>query len=266
MFPNMKNRKNCRIYGVKPYKAAVIHGGPGGPGEMASVAKELSKNFGVLEPLQTKNSIGGQVRELKETLDQHVDSPIILIGHSWGAWLAFLFTARYSKYVQKLILVSSPPFEKKFKEKMEKERSSHLSAREQKRMEKLLDDLQKPDKQADRKFLELAKLAGKADAFDPLPHKSDLIEAQFDIYKKVWPEANEMRTSGALLKLGKKIICPVVAIHGDHDSHPYRGVKEPLTKTIKKFKFVFLKKCGHRPWIERYAKDRFYRIFKNEIV
>lgn len=258
--------KNYRTYGTKPYKVAVIHGGPGGPGEMASVARELSKNFGVLEPLQTKDSVDGQIEELKKTLDKHVDFPIILIGHSWGAWLAFLFSVRYPKYVKKLILVASPAFEKKSKEKTEKERSSRLSEKEQKRMKELLSGLQKSDKQANKKFLELAKLAAKTDAFDPLPHKSDVIKAQFEIYQKVWPEADKMRSNGALLKLGKKISCPVVAIHGDHDPHPYQGVKEPLSKTIKKFKFILLKKCGHRPWIERFAKKEFYRVLKDEIV
>ncbi|MFH1253660.1 MAG: alpha/beta hydrolase [Candidatus Uhrbacteria bacterium] len=258
--------KNFRVYGFRPYKVAVIHGGPGGPGELASVARKLAKSFGVLEPLQTKDSVSGQIEELKITLDKHTQLPVVLIGHSWGAWLAFLFATQYPKYVEKLILVSSPAFEKKSKDKTENERLGRLNISEQKRMKELLDVLQKPDKQANKKFLELAKLAAKADAFDPVPHKSDLIKAQVEIFQKVWPEADKMRVDGSLLKLGKKISCPVLAIHGDHDPHPYKGVKEPLSKTIKKFKFVLLKKCGHRPWIERQAKEEFYRILNKEIV
>jgi hypothetical protein len=42
---------NLRIYGTAPYRLAVIHGGPGAPGEMAPMARELSPNIGVLEPL-----------------------------------------------------------------------------------------------------------------------------------------------------------------------------------------------------------------------
>ncbi|MHA2061833.1 MAG: alpha/beta fold hydrolase, partial [Candidatus Sifarchaeia archaeon] len=34
--------KNLRIYGNKPFNIAVLHGGPGAPGEMAPVARELS--------------------------------------------------------------------------------------------------------------------------------------------------------------------------------------------------------------------------------
>jgi len=43
--------QNFREYGKAPFKTAVIHGGPGGSGEMAPVARELSSTRGILEPL-----------------------------------------------------------------------------------------------------------------------------------------------------------------------------------------------------------------------
>lgn len=46
--------EKLRTYGQAPFKGAVLHGGPGAPGEMAPVAKELARFCGVLEPLQTK--------------------------------------------------------------------------------------------------------------------------------------------------------------------------------------------------------------------
>jgi hypothetical protein len=51
--------KNLRIYGSKPFNIAILHGGPGSPGEMAPVAQELSSIRGVLEPLQTVSCIKG---------------------------------------------------------------------------------------------------------------------------------------------------------------------------------------------------------------
>jgi hypothetical protein len=38
----------------------------------------LSKEFDILEALQTKDSIAGQVEELKEVLAQHAELPITL--------------------------------------------------------------------------------------------------------------------------------------------------------------------------------------------
>ena len=66
------------------------------------------------------------------------------------------------------------------------------------------------------------------------------------------------------MKLGEKIKCPVVAIHGDYDPHPAEGVKKPLLKVVKNFRFILLKNCGHKPWIEQKAKDEFYIILKKE--
>jgi pimeloyl-ACP methyl ester carboxylesterase len=67
------------------------------------------------------------------------------------------------------------------------------------------------------------------------------------------------------LEQGEKIQCPVVAIHGNYDSSPTEGIKEPLSKILKDFRFILLKNCGHTPWIERTAKDSFYKILKNEL-
>ncbi|KKR04782.1 MAG: hydrolase [Candidatus Peregrinibacteria bacterium GW2011_GWC2_39_14] len=244
---------------------AVIHGGPGGPGEMKSVTEELSKEHGVLEPLQTAHSIEGQILELKETLNQHATFPVILIGHSWGAWLSYLYATRYSGDVKKLILVSSPGFKLSAGEKTLEERLKRLSETERKRMKTLLNELAHPDESANEKFLKLAILAAKADAFDPLLYTNDILEAQFDIYQSVWKEAEQLRANGELLELGKKITCPTVALHGDHDPHSVQSVQQPLSRVLSHFRFISIKNCGHRPWIERQAKDKFYRILKQEI-
>lgn len=87
-------------YGNPPFTVAVIHGGPGAVGEMEPVARALSSSFGVLEPWQTANTVDGQVEELRESLECYTDDPCTLIGHSWGAWLAFLLAAKYPMLVQ----------------------------------------------------------------------------------------------------------------------------------------------------------------------
>lgn len=76
--------KNLRKYGNAPFNIAVIHGGPGVPGEMAPVARQLSTDWGILEPLQTAISLEGQVQELKSVLEENGSLPMTLVGHSWG--------------------------------------------------------------------------------------------------------------------------------------------------------------------------------------
>jgi len=257
---------NLRKYGDEPFAIAVIHGGPGAAEEMKPVAEELSKNFGILEPLQTAISLEGQVQELKLVLEQNGDLPVILIGYSWGAWLAYILAAKYPEIVKKLIIVGSGPFEANYTEHMMVTRLNRLNDHEKQEAQFLLKELNEHKSDNQDLLEKFGKLISKADSYKSTPNSDVKVEVQQNIYQGVWPEASELRKSGELLKLGEKIKCPVVAIHGDYDPHPAKGVQEPLSRVIKDFRFILLKNCGHKPWIEQEAEDEFYRILKKEIA
>lgn len=258
--------RDLRQYGSGPFNIVVIHGGPGAPGEMAPVARELSIVAGVLEPLQTATTVEGQVLELKAVLENNGDLPVTLIGFSWGAMLGFVLAARYSSFVTKLILVGSGPFEERYAATIMDTRLSRLGSRERAEVLSLMETLEAPgteDKNAH--MARLGQLISRADSYDPLPQDSDVLECQYDIYESVWEQAREMRRSGKLLELGSRIQCPVVAIHGAYDPHPSEGIRVPLSRVVKGFRFILLDKCGHRPWIERSARDAFYGILRDEV-
>ena len=258
--------KNLRKYGVSPFSVAVIHGGPGAPGGMAPIARELSLVWGILEPLQTSASLEGQLQELKTVLKKHGELPITLIGHSWGAWLSFIFAARYSFYVKKLILIGSGAYEEKYALKFMETRLSHLNEEKRLKVQVLKEVLSEPGvKDKNTTFFQLGKLLSQADSFNHLPFDDEELDCQYDIHQSVWNEAKELRHSGKLLKLGKQIQCSVVAIHGDYDPHLSEGIKRPLSQTVKDFRFILLENCGHYPWFERQARDRFYEILKEEL-
>lgn len=256
---------NLRIYGSEPYKVVVVHGGPGAAGEMAPVAQVLSERLGVLEPLQTEGTVQGQIDELKDIITQNVTQPIILIGYSWGAWLGYMLASMYPSLVKKLILISSGPFESKYVKSIMSTRLSRLSKQDKLEAMKLLGELNN-QKSIESKALErFGSLISQADSFDPMPNVEVGINIQQDIFQSVWQEASNLRQTGELLRFGQNIQCPVVAIHGDYDPHPAIGVQEPLTRVVKDFRFLLLENCGHKPWIERVAKDRFYQILFHEI-
>jgi pimeloyl-ACP methyl ester carboxylesterase len=260
------NMKNLRKYGNAPFNVAVLHGGPGAPGEMVPVARELSSAKGVLEPLQTATTIEGQIGELKDVLAKNGDLPVALIGWSWGAWLSFIFAAEYPAFVKKLILLGSGPFEEKYALNIMKIRLSRLSIEEKAEVLSLMKALIEPPSGDKNTLLaRFGKLISKADSYDHLPHKSEGLECQYEIYQSVGEQAQKLRSSGELLEFGKKIQCPVVAIHGDYDPHPSEGVKRPLSRILKDFRFILLENCGHQPWIDRSAKVRFYNILKGEV-
>ncbi|MCP5108152.1 MAG: alpha/beta hydrolase [bacterium] len=258
--------KNLRIYGNKPFKVAVIHGGPGAPGAMAPVARELAANQGILEPLQTAASLDGQVLELRTVLEENADLPVTLIGSSWGAWLSFVFSARYPESTRKIILVGSGPFEEKYAVNIMETRLNRLNEEESKELHSLMAIFNNPTA-ADKNTLlsRLGKLCTKADTYNPLTLDTEVLECQYDIHINVWNDASTLRSTGKLLELGKQIQCPVTALHGDYDPHPFEGVRVPLSSLFKDFKFYLLKSCGHYPWLEREAKELFFEILKEEL-
>lgn len=233
---------------------------------MAPVARALASHHSVLEPLQTAASLEGQVEELKTVLEQNADLPVTLIGFSWGAWLGVIFAARYPAYIKKLIMISSGPFEEKYAAHIQETRLTRLSKKEKAELNSLLKSLHNPEcEDKNTAFEQLGSLFSKTDAYDPLPHDSELIDYRIDIFQNVWKDAAEWRKSGKLLALAQQITCPIVAIHGDHDPHPAEGVQKPLAPLLKNFRFILLNKCGHMPWIEREAKDLFFDILIEEL-
>jgi pimeloyl-ACP methyl ester carboxylesterase len=257
---------NLRSYGKAPYRIAVLHGGPGAPGEMAPVARELARERGVLEPLQTADSLEGQVQELREVLETHAKLPVTLIGWSWGAWLGYILTARYPALVRKLILVGCPPFEDRYVARIQSTRMGRLTKDQTRELEDITIALEDPSTKDSNALLDrFGAIMTAADSFSPLPGKEEEIPVQFDVHQRVWSAAAAMRASGELLKLGKQIRCPVVAIHGDYDPHPAEGVQEPLQSILKDFRFILLPKCGHAPWREKEAREDFFEILFTEI-
>ncbi len=252
---------NLRTYGRPPYTVAVLHGGPGVAGEMAPVAQELSVKWGVLEPLQTKDSVGGQVEELKLALEEMATLPAIVAGYSWGAWLGFLLAARYPALVKKLMLISSAPFEEKYYPQILKTRLQRLDKKEKDDVEFLKGRTEDP-----LAFGLLRELLAKGDFYDPLPIRPESVELRPDIHKRVNEESKELRKSGKLLEAASSIQCPVVAIHGDHDPRPAEGVQKPLEKVLKDFRFILLERCGHTPWMEKQARDEFFRVLAGELA
>ncbi len=255
---------NLRKHGQKPFNIAVIHGGPGAREEMYEVARELSSETGILEPLQTASSVEDQVEELKNTLENFGNPPLILIGFSWGAWLSYILTAYHPKLVKKLILISSGPFEDKYAAKVMETRLSRLNAGEKKEALILL-PLNNSNDLNDNGFIRFAELMDKADSFEALSKDLEALESDLYVYQQVWRGASRLRSTEELLQLGERIQYPVVAIHGDYDPHPSEGVKDPLSRILKDFRFILLEKCGYYPWLERNAKDDFYRILRREI-
>jgi pimeloyl-ACP methyl ester carboxylesterase len=276
----MTTNNNIRFHGPEPYAIVAIHGGPGAPGSAASLARGVAAacGVGVLEPWQTAASIAGETQELCDALERHGAPPVTLIGHSWGAWLSLITAARRPGLVRKLILIGSAPFEERDAAGIMKTRLKRLTEPERREAESLMQILNGTDGsdsattgEREAGLARFGALMEKTDNFDPLPAEPDEPETkqptiQPEVYAAVWAEAAALRRSGKLLKLVERIQCPVVAIHGDYDPHPAEGVARPLALALPEFRFHLLKNCGHEPWRERHARNRFFESLAEELA
>jgi len=263
--------KNYRLYGNAPYKLAVIHGGPGAPGSVATIARRLVSmelGFGVIESLQTQNSVVELIEELHEIFEKNNIEKTVLLGHSWGAWLAWLYAAAYPEQVNKLILVGCGPFEPSYAPSIDQTRKSRLSAEQAAEMDAIfaaLNDPGTPDEDARSRLAMLTNVDNYAPIVIPTDEE-DCIETDGPALGNIFPETARMRASGELLVLSEHICCPVVAVHGDYDPHPAEGVRLPLSERLHNFHFYLLPRCGHSPWKEQYAMKAFYKIVAKELI
>ena len=232
---------------------------------MAPAANGLKDEFGVLEPLQSSGSVRGQVGELYNQLLSH-EPPYTLIGHSWGAWLAWIFAAEHPEIVSHIILVGSGPFDEKYASGMMDARLNNLDAGDRQEAQELL-TIMKARELTQAEFASFGRLMSKSDAYCQAPplFEEDPLPPEPHVYESVWPEAAELRRSGKLLDLADKIKCKITFIHGTHDPHPYRGIKDVLKERGVDFGFILLDRCGHTPWKEQYAAEDFFAILKKLI-
>lgn len=266
---------SARVHGAAPYRVAVVHGGPGAPGSTAALARELSVERGVLEPFQGADSVDGQVAELAQALETSATPPVVLVGHSWGAWLSVLVAARRPDLVGSLVLVGAGPFEAEYARHIWPARMARLDDADRREAEELRRRLNEPGAAgAEALFARFGALMHGADAYDPLPRPraDDPLPAphgdravQEAIYRRVWAEASELRRNGGLLDAAARVRCPVVAVHGEHDPHPADGVCVPLARVLSDFRFVLLPRCGHEPWTERHARDPFHAVLREAL-
>lgn len=239
-----------KIHGDTP--AFVLHGGPGAIGSARSLAKEL----GAVEVLNYEKSIQGQLGEINEAVQaMKIEAPII-VGHSWGAWMAAIYASEFS--AKKVILIGCGAFDEKYLSGMQARRKGKLTREEEKQVDEYFLQLNRGEL---REISEFNRLMEKMDAYEATGH-DELDAFDFEGHGMLMDELRPLRKSGALLKMVKMTECEIVVLHGLNDPHPLEGITEPFDKAGIDYTIHTFAKCGHTPWQERYAKEDFFRVLK----
>lgn len=247
-----------RLYGDAPYKIVLIHGGPGAIGSLKGFARELNmrSQMGIAEAIQSKYSITELIEELHNQIRDHCSAKVSLIGHSWGAWLAALFAEKYPELTDRIIMVGSGPLEDRYVPEIGARRLENLPEEDREIFQKLIHN-----RITDEDMKKIPGILEKSDNYcleDTDLHRADTADSK--MHNAVWKEAARLRTQGELLASFKQIRCKIALIQGEIDPHPARGVILPLLENGVECESHILEKCGHSPFMEKYAKENFYNI------
>ncbi len=249
-----------RLHGSAPYRVVVAHGGPGAAGSAAPLCRGLACFAGVLEALQSADSVAGQVAELAEQIGRAAP-PVTLIGHSWGAMLGLLTAAARPELVARLVMVASGPLEASYAAQITPRRLANLPEPERSELAALMGSFEQTA-DPDAALARLGELCGRADAYEPIPVDDTGCEVDGVLFQKIWSEAAALREAGGIIAAARELRCPVTVIHGDHDCHPGAGVIEPLRAAGATAELVLLERCGHEPWAERWAREPFFAALR----
>jgi len=253
---------NYRKYGSPPYALVLLHGGPGAAGDLAFLSAQLSGSMGTIEALQTCYSIDALIEETRDIITSQAQIPVTLAGHSWGAWLGILVAERYPELVQKLILISSGPFEISYVRNIMPLRLQRLSRKTQVQLSDLTAELNGDGSDKDHVFKKIGDIISSADVLHEIRESASNSMPNYKQYEAIWPAAAQLRDSGELLQSASNVQCPLIAIHGDYDPHPAEGVRLPLSGRVRDFTFILLNNCGHYPWREVKASQEFIGLIR----
>lgn len=257
-----------RLWGYGKRTIVLLHGGPAAPGSLAPVAHALSRDFRVIEAFQCGSNphepltVARHVRDIRDMLErQFPHSRPALLGHSWGAMLALAFAAEYPQMALPLVLVGCGTFDQAAREEFKRRLESRRTADMQRRLEELDNDASLTD--AER----LSRKGGIMDELytvcrrKPLPDEpsGDLI-GPFDAaaHQQTWDDELRLQAEGRHPAAFAAITAPVLMLHGADDPHPGEIISRGLAQLVPQLEYRELSRCGHSPWNEEYAHEKFY--------
>jgi pimeloyl-ACP methyl ester carboxylesterase len=121
------------------------------------------------------------------------------------------------------------------------------------------------DAESRARMKELIGERGTEKAYDFCPAHADREDSwmeNFDIraHTKTWEDMMRLQENGTYPESFSRITAPALMVHGSYDPHPGRMIYDSLTPYIKNLQYRELEKCGHYPWREKFARDRFFAI------
>ena len=260
-----------RKYGKSAHSVVVLHGGPAASGDAAAVAQGLSDSFTAIEPWQRGSG------EETLTVARHVEdlhslivgldcaSPPAIVGHSWGAMLALCYATAHANEAGPIVLVGCGTFDQasraRMKEILRNRTDLHLQ-------EQLAAVVASTNDAADlhmRKF-RLTRDLSVYDRVEPWPEKEEYEPLDVRAHEETWGDMMRLQSDGTYPKAFTGITSDVLMLHGSYDPHPGLMIYQSLQPFIRRLEYRELDRCGHYPWLERFARTEFFSILRTWLL
>ena len=251
---------DVREYGERGPTVVVLHGGPGAPGSVASLARDLATNSRVLEPLQRRS--GGEPL----TVDRHcrdlaavAPDRALLVGWSWGAMLALSFAARYPERTSAVVLVGCGTYDETTRGLYRRAMDDRLGPDGRARVRELERRLFAETDPAKREplFAELAGILTRAQCVEPIEAERESLPIDVRGHEETWRDVLRLQRDGAEPARFRAITAPVLMLHGDDDPHPGKATRDLLRRYVPHLEYTGFALCGHSPWLESHARNVF---------
>ena len=268
----MNNRSDVekghvRAYGNEGPTVIVLHGGPGARGEAAPIAEGLSDDFRVFEPWQRGSSekpltVAIHIEDLDRLVNsQCADEKPVIVGESWGAMLALAYAAEHSERIGPIVLIGCGTFD-------EISRAEAVKVRDH-RIRDYIEEHPEYRSDLDLSLGErIMKWHGITDVYelDPGIIVNPVAEPlDMKAHTETWNDMLHCQEKGIYPQSFVSIGCSVIMLHGAYDPHPGKAIRDDLRQYMPQLEYREFDKCGHAPWIEKYAKDDFFDEMRNWI-
>ena len=255
-----------RLYGEVGPTVVVLHGGPGAPGSIAPVARELSGSFRVIEPFQRRRedaplTVQSHIEDLHTVVSGYCSAGLpALVGHSWGAMLALAYAAQHPVAVRCIVLIGCGSFDPSARKQMEATIAERSNAQLASRRRRLAIDV----KDVDVRLCVLCRLLEPLYTFEGLPGAMDETE-EYDRrgHDETWSDMVRLQERGIYPAAFSRISVPVLMVHGDWDPHPGLMTLRTLQTYMPQIEYVELRECGHYPWREKAGRGPLFETLRD---
>jgi len=253
-----------RTYGISGPIVIVLHGGPGAAGYLAPLARGLAEFFRVLEPFQRGSgaeplTVAQHIADLHEVVKNQCEAarPAI-VGSSWGAMLALAYAAAHPDSAGPLVLIGCGTFDAAARERMQQILDERIDGGLRLRLKHLPEEFPNPNE----RLRMMGELMLPLYSYELATSNQEIEMCDARAYEETWADMVRLQNQGAYPAALAAIRAPVLMLHGMFDPHPGRMILASLKPHVRRLEYVEFENCGHYPWLEKAARDRFFSALR----